>query len=351
MPAISAPSTVLVTGSNGFIGQWAVYDLLARGYTVHAVVRSAPKVQTLVDWVARKLPDAVTRFKGIVVPDITAPGAFDEAIKGIDGVVHTASPIEPPVDDPQAFIQPAVEGTLSILRSALKSNVKRIVITTSVNAIVYPYAVTPRTYTEAEWNDPDVKRVEKEGAAAPSIYKYNASKVLAERAAWDFVEKHKSEISFDLATIAPSWVFGPVADDRLASPAALTATPSVSYRNLFAVPPPAEHQPKDFNYVDVRDVSELHVRALELEAAGGERIIASSELSNWEEWLVAIGKLSLLPKIAKVDSVPSKDPLPIAYLSNEKSKRLFGFKYRSYAETAKDLTEDFKSRGWLKELE
>ncbi|KAI0665748.1 NAD-P-binding protein [Trametes maxima] len=344
MPIISAPATVLVSGANGYIGQWIVYELLVRGYSVHGAVRSAAKVQAMTDWVKRKLPDVAPRFQGFIVPDITVAGAFDEAIKGVDGVVHTASPIEPPVEDPQAFIQPAVEGTLSILRSALKcSTVKRVVITSSVSGIATSDKVVPKTFTEADWNDEAVKQVEEEGSRAPAYIKYNASKTLSERAAWDFIEKNKSQASFDLSVINPSWVFGPVADDTLTSPASFTYTPGVAYRNLFANPPLAEHAPKFFDYVDIRDVTELHIKALEVEGAGGERIIANSELSTWEEWHANLD--------TPVESVPRKDPLPIAYFSNEKSKKIFGIRYHIAAETAQATVEDLQQRGWLKHLE
>ncbi|KAI9057810.1 NAD(P)-binding protein [Trametes sanguinea] len=120
MPAISAPATVLVTGANGYIGLWTVIDLLTRGYTVRGVVRSASKAAALEALVTRKKPEAKDRFKGYVVEDIAADRAFDEALQGVDGVIHTASPISASSDEPEVFNRPAVQGTLSILESALR---------------------------------------------------------------------------------------------------------------------------------------------------------------------------------------------------------------------------------------
>lgn len=140
MPVISPAATVLVTGGNGFIGHWIVRTLLERGYAVRGAVRSETKAQELADFVSRIIPQAKDRFSTVVVPDIAEvgeldrraglvivltkcpfqDGSFEEAVKGVEGIVHTASPLTSPtrVGDPQAYIRPAVEGTLNILKSA-----------------------------------------------------------------------------------------------------------------------------------------------------------------------------------------------------------------------------------------
>ncbi|KAI0653483.1 NAD-P-binding protein [Cubamyces menziesii] len=354
MPTISPPTTVLVTGANGYIGLWVVLELLARGYIVRGAVRSASKVDVLAELVARKQPEARHRFKGYVVPDITAPGAFDEAVKGADGVVHTASPVSPPVDDPEAFIKPAVEGTVGILGSALKTDVRRIVVVSSIAAIASGTVASPGVYTEEQWNDQAIRTVEEQGKDAPRIIKYNASKALAERAAWAFLEEHKAEAKFDLCMINPSWVFGPVADDTLPSPSALPATPSHFYNMMFATDRPAalsDRQPQCLNYVDVRDVTEMLIRALEVPEAGGERIVANTQAVKWEEWLLANQELKLLPSLETVDPTTAKQLPPHVFYANDKSKRIFGIKLRTVRDTFKDTVEDFKSRGWLKHLE
>ncbi|KAH9896111.1 D-lactaldehyde dehydrogenase [Cubamyces lactineus] len=354
MPTISSPATVLVTGANGYIGLWAVLELLARGYTVRGAVRSASKVDVLAALVARKQPDAIHRFTGYVVPDITAPGAFDDAVKGADGVVHTASPVSPPVDDPEVYIRPAVEGTVGILASALKTNVQRVVIVSSIASIASGTVAPPGVYTEEQWNEQAIKTVEEQGKAAPRIIKYNASKTLAERAAWAFLDKHKAEAKFDLCMINPSWVFGPLADDTLPSPSALPATPSHFYNMLFAADRPValeDREPQCLNYVDVRDVTEMLIRALEVPEAGGERIIANTEAVKWEEWLLANQELKLLPSLETVDPTAAKEHPPHVFFANDKSKRIFGIKLRNVRDTFKDAVEDFRSRGWLKHLE
>ena len=107
------------------------------------------------------------------------------------------------------FIIPALHGTTSILNSALKygSNVKRFVLTSSIVAIREPTTV-PRVFTESDWNSVDVEAVKTKGSAAGPVAGYFASKSLAEKAAWDFVASHKSEISWDLVSLNPPYIFG-----------------------------------------------------------------------------------------------------------------------------------------------
>ncbi|EIW53078.1 D-lactaldehyde dehydrogenase [Trametes versicolor FP-101664 SS1] len=343
MPVISSAATVLVTGANGYIGHWVVRTLLERGYSVRGTVRSETKAQELVGFVSRIIPQAKDRFNAVVVPDIAEAGAFDEAAKGLDGIIHTASPLatHTQVGDPQAYIRPAVEGTLNILKSAAKSDVKRVVVTSSMTAIISITAL-PRTYTEEDWNDSAVQIVEQQGRDALFVFMYDASKTLAERAAWDFVKKHKGEISFDLCTLLPTWVFGPLAGEHVPEPTALSNTPFHMWRQLAEVPRPAAETMPWHNYVDVRDVADLHVRALEVAAAGGERIICSSGVATWEEWLANVD----LPGREK----PSKQPSfpPHAYLENDKAISIFGKEFKELPEIARDVVEDYKSRDWLK---
>ena len=115
-------------------------------------------------------------------------------------------------DDPNEVIVPAVQGTLSVLNSALKhgaQTVKRVVITASCASIL-EYGPTPRVFTEKDWNERAIREVNEKGKAAANGDKYCASKTLAERAAWDFWNKHKSEVAWDVSVLTPPFVFGPV---------------------------------------------------------------------------------------------------------------------------------------------
>lgn len=130
-------------------------------------------------------------------------------MKGVDAVMHTASPVHLNADDPNELIIPAVSGTMGVLESSRRygSSIKRIVFTSSCATII---TAQPdfRTFDENDWNHAALKEVEEKGRAASPIDKYRASKTYAERAAWDFMEKYKAEIGFDFVTIHPPWVFG-----------------------------------------------------------------------------------------------------------------------------------------------
>jgi len=226
MVAVSSPAKVLVTGANGYLAVWVVKKYLEAGYSVRGTVRSLSKSAFLTD----KFSNYGGRFELVVVEDITKDGAFDEAVKGVDVIAHTASPFHFKATNPDGMapffptgrlvffllnrihsdiIVPAVQGTTSILNSALKhgSNVKRFVLTSSIVAIREPTAV-PRVLTESDWNNADVEAVKTKGSAAGPVAVYFASKSLAEKAAWEFVDAHKSEISWDLVALNPPYIFG-----------------------------------------------------------------------------------------------------------------------------------------------
>ena len=225
MVAVSSPAKVLVTGANGYLAVWVVKKYLEAGYSVRGTVRSLSKSTFLTE----KFSNHGDQFELVVVEDITKDGAFDEAVKGVDVIAHTASPFHFKATSPDGMsfhsyqksrpplpnaihpdiITPAVRGTTSILNSALKhgSNVKRLVLTSSVVAVREPTAV-PRAFTESDWNNADVEAVKTKGAAAGPVAMYMASKSLAEKAAWEFIAAHKSEISWDLVAINPPYIFG-----------------------------------------------------------------------------------------------------------------------------------------------
>lgn len=145
-------------------------------------------------------------------PNQLQEGAFDDAVRGVDAIAHTASPFHMNVKDPQELIVPAVAGTGSILQSVLKfanDTVKRVVITSSAVAIFNP-VTEPRVFDETDWNDASVREVETLGAGAAPFTMYSASKTLAERSAWQFVENNKEKLNWDLAVVNPPFVYGPV---------------------------------------------------------------------------------------------------------------------------------------------
>ena len=164
---------------------------------------------------------------------LSQEGAFDEAIKGVDAIVHPASPVTDKGEDPTQLIVPAVQGTVGILASALKHgpSVKRIVVTASIGS-VHEFIPEPKVYSETDWNDLAVHEVETKGAAAAPLSMYCASKTLAERAAWAFWETHKEEVGWDLVVLHPSYVFGPSVLN-VEKPEKLAASMRVFYDAIF----------------------------------------------------------------------------------------------------------------------
>ncbi|KAI0365578.1 NAD-P-binding protein [Pilatotrama ljubarskyi] len=356
MPPLSPPAKVLVTGANGYVGCWVVHALLDKGYSVRAAVRTQQKADTLSALIGAKHPSATSAFKCVVAADITHEDAVDGLLEGVQGVVHTATPVTFSLEDPEDYIRPAVVGTLNIVRGAAKhgSDVKRVVITSSVGAIAESFTADTRVYTEKDWNEYAVNTVRKLGKEASGYMKYGASKVLAEEAAWDYYRENKDVLPYELSVIAPSWILGPIPDDPPSPAAFATPSPILEWEQLFMVPPPEKSHPPVFNYVDIRDVTEMHMRALERPEAAGQRFISNSLVCTWQDWFNAAHDLYVLPGLEKVHPPAALDaesipPHPI--FSNEKAQRLLGIEFKTIPETLKDLVEDFRGRGWLKHLE
>ncbi|KAJ7270256.1 D-lactaldehyde dehydrogenase [Mycena rebaudengoi] len=337
MPTISS-GKVLVSGANGFIAVWVVRYLLEAGFSVRGTVRSADKGTHLKETFA----SYGDKFELVVVPDITKEGAFDEAVQGVDAIEHTASPFHFQVDDPAELIDPAVKGTVGILQSALKNgkSVKRIVITSSVAAVLH-VDPEPQYFSELDWNEQAVQEVAEKGRDASAASKYRASKMLAEKAAWAFAATHKSEISWDITALNPPLVLGPTIHD-----VAQLEDLGTSARDFFV----SLTQPKAPDalltggaWVDVRDLAQAHVLALQKPDAGGERIILTAGAFVWQEWLDAA---PVSPKLQKGVPGSAKDIVYPARYDTAKAARVLGMTYRSMEETARDTVKDWEARGW-----
>jgi len=350
MPTITPGDKILVTGANGFLAVHVIDILLKKGYAVRGVVRSLNKGEYL----KKLFAEHGDKFELAVVEDITVTGAFDNVLGGIDAIAHTASPFHTHADDPNDIIVPAVNGTKSILETAVKhgSAIERIVVTASTVAV----GIAPRTgqqYTEEDWNEPALKEVRELGKEAAGIAKYSASKALAERAAWEVYNENKGSIGWDLTTLNPPYIFGPVihAVEKLEDL-------NTSTLQWFKVLYENSKSDKDLvasvnSWVDVRDIAEAHVVALEKPGAGGERILFAAEPYTWQDFIDAAKdvapSLGLDPsKLSK--GVSSYDPSKVThhvYYSTEKRERILGIKVRSKKETTRDTLADFKARGWI----
>lgn len=177
---------VLVTGANGFIAARTVETFLVSGYSVRGTVRSIANSQPLLD----ALKYFSDRFELVEVPDITAPGAFDEAIKGVDYVAHLAAPVSFFFTDPKPVLDAAIHGTTGILESAVKeSSVKHFVLMSSIVAVASPK--DNYIFTEKDWNTVAEAAVAEKGTESGGYLIYAASKVAAEKALWKFRDERK----------------------------------------------------------------------------------------------------------------------------------------------------------------
>ncbi|USW50658.1 Putative 3-beta hydroxysteroid dehydrogenase/isomerase, NAD(P)-binding domain superfamily [Septoria linicola] len=202
----SERSLILITGGTGFVATWVINAFLSNGYSVRTTVRDASKG----DDVKNTHSGHAERLEIAIVDDITKPGAFDEAVKGVDGVVHTASPFVLNFkDNERDLLHPAIEGTKSVLASIAKNapQVERVVITSSFAAILDPKqgARPGYTYSEKDWNPTTYE----EAKTGDGTIAYTASKTFAEKAALDFVNEHRP--NFTVAAINPPMIYGPLA--------------------------------------------------------------------------------------------------------------------------------------------
>ncbi|KAI0776383.1 hypothetical protein BC629DRAFT_1594890 [Irpex lacteus] len=301
MPALQS-GKVLVSGANGYIAVWVVKKLLEDGFAVRGTVRSEKSIPYL----QQLFSSYGDKVEFVIVPDITLPGAFDDAVKDVDAIAHTASPFHFNVSHPKELIEPAVLGTTGILESALKhgKNVKRIIILSSCAAVMeadgYP---EPVVLTEKDWNVRAAANCEKLGKDASLVDAYFASKTLAERAAWDFAAKHKGEASFDIV----AWI-------RLDH--GLTSV--TSHEHMFS--PYRKRQLAERN----------HCRC-------------------WTLYMAAMGtrrssdRQRLPAGISGYDLNDIKYPIKHA---NNKSRELLGIDYIDIPQSTKDILAQFKERGW-----
>ena len=284
----------------------------------------------------------------VIVPDIAQPDAFDEVVKtpGIEVVLHTASPFHFRVTDPlKDLINPAVIGTTGILKAIAKSapGVKRVVVTSSFAAITdASKAKDPNTtFTEKSWNPVTIDDIYKDPSTA-----YRASKKLAEKAAWDFVNDKSSGAKFDLVTVNPPLVLGPVVH-HLASLSSI----NTSNERLVSL---IQGKWKDgatipetgvFNWVDVRDVARAHILAFEKPEAGGRRLFVAAGFYSNKILLEIVRKN--FPELK--DTLPAEDvkggELPpeneIFKMDNSETKKLLGYEWtpleKSTVDTVKSL--------------
>jgi dihydroflavonol-4-reductase len=329
--------TVLLTGAGGYIGKHVALQLLNKGYNVRASVRDLKRSGEIRDAITPHLAPEIDLQAALtfVLLDLNKDSGWDEALAGVDVLMHTASPF--PIASPENeddIIRPAVDGTLRALRAAKKAGVKRVVLTSSVAAVYgndLPAGVSE--FDETMWTDVThpVGRVA-----------YTKSKTLAEKAAWDFIESEASDIA--LTTINPVLVLGAPLDRHFGS------SISVVERVLKGKDPMLPDL--RFGIVDVKDVAKMHVDCIDLQSTFGERILASSQTLSFVD-IAKIIKLAYPESKTKTGNAPTflinilakfdgdiRAVLPLLgkpmLVSNEKAQTLLGVKFISAETSVKD---------------
>ncbi|CAH8387440.1 unnamed protein product [Eruca vesicaria subsp. sativa] len=244
---------VCVTGASGYIASWIVKLLLQRGYTVRATVRD-PNDQKKTDHLLA-LDGAKERLR-LFKANLVEEGSFEDAIDGCEAVFHTASPVSLTAEDPQAeLIEPAVIGTLNVLKTCVKmSSVKRVILTSSIAAIIANASPSGPNglVDETMFSDPSFCEEKKQW--------YALSKTLAEDEAWKFAKAN----GLDLIVMNPGLVIGPILQPTLNFSVAVVVELTKG-KDPFMT--------KSYRFVDVRDVSLAHIKALETPSSNGRYII------------------------------------------------------------------------------
>lgn len=317
---------VLVTGGTGFVGAQIIFQLLQKGYNVKTTLRSISSKNKVIDTLKS---NGITNFDNLafVEADLSKDDNWEEAMEGCDYVLSVASPVfmTIPKDENEA-IRPAVEGIVRILKAARNASVKRVVMTSNFGAVGFSNKNPDTPTTEADWTDPNEK----------GLSVYEKSKLLAEHAAWDFIKNEGGNLEF--ATINPVAIWGPALSAHISgSFEILEHLLDGSMKVIPNIP---------LNIVDVRDVADLHIRAMTNPNANGQRFIASADgqISMPEIAALLRNKIPEVAKKVSTRTIPN-GLLYIAALfnnkqakeatlflrmsrnvSNEKAKKILGWK-------------------------
>ncbi|KAH6784863.1 Rossmann-fold superfamily protein [Perilla frutescens var. hirtella] len=316
---------VCVTGASGYIASWLVKLLLERGYTVKATVRNLSDPRKVAH--LKSLEGAEERLH-LYEADLVEEGSFDSVVEGCEGVFHTASPVLFSTSDPQKdLIDPAVEGTINVLKSCKKvSTIKRVVVTSSMATVTFNYnPLTQDVVVDETWHsDP----------AFCEEYKqwYALSKTLAEKATWRFVEEN----CLDLVTLHPGFVIGPP----------LQSTLSLSCAGfLDLIKQGKELWPNGiYRYVDVRDVALTHILVLENPCANGRYCLVGRVAHSFQA-LNILKHIFPSYNLPPMESEKQKDS-PLYQVSQERAKSL-GINFRPLEISIKDTVESFIDNNFI----
>ena len=318
---------VLVTGGSGYVGTTLLAALLREGRQVRTTVRAMQSEGELRAAVRRGHAD--DSGLEIVEAELMSDAGWAAAMAGCDEVHHVASPMIHS-EDPDEVIPPALEGTLRVLRAARDARVRRVVLTSSFAAIGY----TPKPgaeYSEDDWTDPDT----------PGLPPYPRSKTVAERAAWEFMEQEGGEM--ELVVVNPTFILGPTLTSRAGS------SIQIIKAMLDGKVPVVRKQ--RFGVADVRDVADLHIRAMASPEAAGKRYLclADGPTISWLQVAQILRqRLGPLAELVPTEEAPGDEP-PELIIHNDRARQELGWEPRPIEATIVETAECLRDLGLLEE--
>jgi nucleoside-diphosphate-sugar epimerase len=328
---------VLVTGATGFLGSTCVSMLLDQGYKVRGTVRDPHNKQKI----APLKGLAHSENLELVKADLIDPNCWNAAVKGCTYVLHTASPFPAAVPkNENDVIRPALEGTKNVLNACAANKVKKVVLTSSVAAILSYGAKNKVHYTEDDWCD------------ITTVPPYQKSKTLAEKEAWKIQEALNPENKFALTVINPTLILGPAIINTDFTSGDIVR--QIMQNKLFGIPKVM------FTIVDVRDVAKAHIIAMNSPATDGKRYILDSQSAFWMKDMCEVLRKEFAPygykipkselkrctlKLAGIFDRQARSIIPMwncpQYFSNERIKKDMGIEFikgeESLIEMAKSL--------------
>jgi nucleoside-diphosphate-sugar epimerase len=333
---------VVVTGGSGYIAGYCIAQLLNEGWRVRTTVRNLGRAEEV-----RAAIGKIAANAGAIefaAADLNSDAGWANAVAGADYVLHVASPV--PAADPKTddeLVRPARDGTLRVLKASRDAGVRRVVMTSSMAAIAYGRGERAEPFTEADWTD----ETNRNDTSA-----YERSKTIAERAAWAWWQTEGGAL--ELVTVNPALVLGPVLGSDLS--ASLDAIKKLLDGSVPALP----HF--GFSLVDVRDIAQLHLLAMTVPAAAGQRFLGSADF-YWMKDMAKILKQGLGDKARKVPSISIPDfavrlfavfdPVVRTQLfnlgkrrlvSSDKARRELGWTTRPVPETIVDAAKSLQAQ-------
>ena len=326
---------VLVTGATGFIGLHCVKQLLERGLSVRGTIRSKTREPEVIQAVQKYNLDI--KNLELVETDLLHDNGWIDAMQGCDYVLHVASPNYNP--DKEDIVKIAVDGTKRVLWAASQSNIKKIVMTSSLAAVTGCSDIE-KQFDETDWADIEDKRIDQ----------YTKSKIAAELTAWDFINELPAKNKMNLSVIIPSAVSGPtLTDDIGTSNQFILKLINGTTKGIVNL---------NIGWTDVRDVARAHIESLEMDTMNGERVILC-ERTLWVKeiveqlrkngfkdlprfsWPNFIIKFVLTNKGSFVDSrMVGKKRL----ISNTKAKKIFAWTQMNALDSINETAEQLKGR-------